>query len=588
MLQNLPMINLNRVKNFFTPHRVRNILYVFYGLLVIATVYHAVFAKRIIPGVYVGKVRVGGMTFLEAKKTLEDYEKKVTKELVIKSGDKEYIIKASDIGLVYDWDSSVTRAFEVGRTGNIFIDNKDKLAGLFRGLFVAAFYDYDDELAGAKFSLIKADANTEAKNAGLAFDKDGNLVITPAVEGVKVVDELLHKAFTSSFDRIDFSQKTLPTKNVKTKVSEADLQASLPEIKKIITNEITVRDGNKSWKLDKTQLLDLLKFTKNGKLEFMLDEPKFEAFSDSVAQDVNELPRGQVMGMNEKKVTAFKLIRDGKELDQKEFAKRFKDAFFNAKSTVELPMSTVSGLADKEKYGILALLGEGVSTYKGSGAGRIHNLTLAAERTNGVLVAPGAIYSMNNSIGEVEASTGYDIAYIIQEGRTVLGSGGGVCQTSTTIFRAVLNAGLPVVVRHPHAYRVSYYEQNMPVGFDAAVFQPSWDFQFKNDTPNYVLVQSSYNLEESSLTFRIFGTPDGRTVEITEPVVTNQSPPPPALYQDDPTLPKGATKQIDFPAWGASVKFTRTVKMAGKVLFEDTYNSRYQPWRAIYLVGTKQ
>jgi vancomycin resistance protein YoaR len=248
----------------------------------------------------------------------------------------------------------------------------------------------------------------------------------------------------------------------------------------------------------------------------------------------------------------------------------------------------VSGPADKEEYGILALLGEGVSTFKGSGAGRIHNLTLAAERTNGVLVAPGAVYSMNNSIGAVEASTGYDIAYIIQEGRTVLGSGGGVCQTSTTIFRAVLNSGLPVVMRHAHAYRVSYYEQNMKVGFDAAVFQPTWDFQFKNDTPNYILVQSFANLEESSLTFRIFGTSDGRTVQISEPEVTNQSPPPPALYQDDPTLAKGVTKQVDFPAWGASVKFTRTVKRGDKVLFEDVFSSRYQAWRAVYLVGTKE
>jgi vancomycin resistance protein YoaR len=127
----------------------------------------------------------------------------------------------------------------------------------------------------------------------------------------------------------------------------------------------------------------------------------------------------------------------------------------------------------------------------------------------------------------------------------------------------------------------------MPVGFDASIFQPTWDFQFKNDTPNYVLVQSSYNLNESSLTFKIYGTPDGRTVDISQPVVTNQSPPPPALYQDDPTLPKGVTKQVDYPAWGASVKFTRTVKRGDVVLFEDVFNSRYQPWRAIYLVGTK-
>jgi len=229
-----------------------------------------------------------------------------------------------------------------------------------------------------------------------------------------------------------------------------------------------------------------------------------------------------------------------------------------------------------------------VSTYKGSGEGRIHNLLLAAERTDGVLVAPGAVYSMNAAIGDVSYETGYDFAYIIKEGRTVLGAGGGVCQTSTTLFRAVLDSGLPIITRHPHAYRVSYYEQNMPVGFDAAVFQPSWDFQFKNDTNNYVLVQTSFDKSQYSLTFRIYGTPDGREVEISEPVITNQTPPPPALYQDDSTLNKGVVRQVDFPAWGANVSFSRKVTRNNELLFEDIFNSRYQSWRAVYLVGTKE
>jgi len=578
---------LSKIKNYFSPNKLRQILYVFFVFLIFVSIYHLAYAKRIIPGVRVGSLRVGGMTYLQARKALEENEKKLTEEVVFKADNKEYRIKGSDISLSYDWDGSVSRAFEVGRTGNFFIDNKDKVAGLVRGLYVAAFYEYDDDLAGAKFSLIKADANVDARDASVAFDSNGSLVISPSIEGVKIVDELFHNMFVSSLDKMDFSPKTLPTKKIRPKVFEEDLKTALPEIEKILSNEITIRDGDKSWLLGKNQLLDFLKFTKNTKLEYMLDEPKFKAFADSVSQEVNQLPRGQVVTTQDNKVTEFKLIKDGKELDVKEFSRRFKDAFFNSKKLVELPMSTVSGPASKEKYGILALLGEGTSTFKGSGAGRVHNLALAADRTNGVLVAPGAIYSMNNSIGDVSAKTGYNIAYIIQEGKTVLGSGGGVCQTSTTIFRAVLKAGLPVVMRYPHAYRVSYYEQNMPVGFDASIFQPTWDFRFKNDTPNYVLVQSSYNLNDSSLTFRIYGTPDGRTVEISEPVVTNQSPPPPALYQDDSTLAKGIVKQVDFPAWGATVKFTRVVKRNNEVLFQDDFNSRYQPWRAIYLVGTK-
>jgi vancomycin resistance protein YoaR len=135
---------------------------------------------------------------------------------------------------------------------------------------------------------------------------------------------------------------------------------------------------------------------------------------------------------------------------------------------------------------------------------------------------------------------------------------------------------------------VSYYEQDRPVGFDAAIYQPSWDFRFKNDTEHSVLVQTEADVENFSLTFKIYGTSDGREVKITEPEITGQSPPPPALYQDDPTLAKGIVRQVDFPAWGAKVRFSRTVTRGGEELFVDTYESRYQPWRAVYLVGTKE
>jgi len=154
------------------------------------------------------------------------------------------------------------------------------------------------------------------------------------------------------------------------------------------------------------------------------------------------------------------------------------------------------------------------------------------------------------------------------------------------MFRAILNAGLPVVVRHPHAYRVYYYEIESPIGIDASVYQPSLDLQFKNDTPNYVLVQSSWDLNEHSLVFRLYGTPDGRKVEISEPVVTNVTSAPPAEYRDDPSLPKGVTKQIDFAAGGANVVFTRQVTKDGEILYDDVFKTNYRPWKAVFLVGT--
>lgn len=582
-------LKLNRI-NFknINPQKLKTVILVIYSLLLLSTIYHVMYANRIIPGVKVAGVKVGGMTFNQAKDSLEKKDKETTKDLKLKYDDKEFLIRAEDIGLVYDWDASVSRAFEVGRNGNLVSDSKEKIAGLVKSLIVPASYDYDDDSLGIKLSIIRGEVNKESKQASVVLS-DGNLIVSSSEKGRKIVEDDLYAAVIGSFDSLSFSDKNVPIKTVNPQVLEKDITTFLGDVNKIISKDLVLKYGDKTWTVNKEQILDLISFEKvDGKVKISLNEAKFEAIIENISGDVNELPRGQVTSSSGNTVLEFKIIKEGKELDISKFTNDFKTSMFGERVVVNIPMNQVEGPTDKEKYGIYALLGEGVSHYVGSISGRIHNLTLAAEKTNGVLVAPGAVYSMNNSVGDIDAAHGFQMAYIIKGDRTVLGEGGGVCQTSTTLFRAVLNAGLPVVARYPHAYRVGYYEQDMPVGFDASIFQPSWDLKFKNNTSAYVLVQTSWDVSESSLTFKLYGTPDGRTVEITKPVITNQSPPPEPFYQDDPTLPEGTIVQVEHPAWGASVTFSRTVKKGDQVMFTDTFDSRYQPWRAVFLRGTKK
>jgi vancomycin resistance protein YoaR len=237
--------------------------------------------------------------------------------------------------------------------------------------------------------------------------------------------------------------------------------------------------------------------------------------------------------------------------------------------------------------GIKELIGMGTSTYQGSIESRIFNVNLGASRVNGTLVAPGEVFSFAKTVGDVSSLTGYKQAYIISGGKTILGDGGGICQVSTTLFRAALNAGLPIVERHPHAYRVSYYEQDSSPGIDATVYVPTVDLKFKNDTGNHILIQSILDPNELRLTFMIYGTSDGRTSEVSTPVVSNVRPAPEAKYEDDPNLPAGQIKQVDFAAAGATAYFTRTVMRDGKVLHSDEFRSNYRPWQAVFLRGTK-
>ena len=241
-----------------------------------------------------------------------------------------------------------------------------------------------------------------------------------------------------------------------------------------------------------------------------------------------------------------------------------------------------------ETYGLHDLLGQGKSYFYDSIPGRVYNISLGTQKVSGRLVAPGEIFSFNESIGTVSAVFGFQKAYSIIKGKTVLDDGGGVCQVSTTLYRAVLNAGLPVVERVAHAYRVGFYEQGgfFP-GLDAPVYPPSPDFRFQNDTGHWLLLQANFDQAKKQLTFDIFGTADGRQTTIDGPYFLSTSPPPEPVYEDDPTLPASQVKQVDTAHAGAKVYFKRKVTRGDEVLIDETVNSNYIPWPARYLRGTK-
>jgi len=332
---------------------------------------------------------------------------------------------------------------------------------------------------------------------------------------------------------------------------------------------------------------------------FRHDVDKLDELLKPIQEEMRKEPENALFNFENGRVTAFTLAKDGQEMD----IKRLKDEVYKILISsvdegelrknikIDVPVKVVNPEITNENVnnlGINELIGEGTSLFAHSIENRIYNINLASRRLNGILVEPGGIFSVNKMLGDISTETGYKQAYVIENGRTVLGDGGGVCQVSTTLFRAALNAGLPIVERNPHAYRVYYYEQDSGPGIDAAVYSPTVDLKFKNDTGHHILVQSYVDNVNQKLTFDIYGTSDGRLTTINDPVILSQSPAPEPLYQDDPELPKGEVKQVDFAASGANVYFTRVVKRNGEVILDDKFTSNYRPWQAIYLRGTKE
>jgi len=294
------------------------------------------------------------------------------------------------------------------------------------------------------------------------------------------------------------------------------------------------------------------------------------------------------------KVRVFEKEENGLHVETQNALAEVERIFHNRLSrqgynTVEVQDTVVKPdltLAQSNTFGIEELIGEGTSNYSHSIPQRIHNVLLGTAKLNGVLIPKNATFSFNDEIGDISSTTGYEPAYIIKEGKTVLGDGGGICQVSTTLFRAALNTGLPIAEYHAHAYRVGYYENDAPPGLDATVFGPTVDFKFVNDTPASILIQTSADEENHLLSFKFYGKKDNRVVALTTPHIFDVTAAPDPSYQDDPTLKKGVVKQIDFAAPGTRSSYSYKVTKDTVVTFQKDFLNSYQPWRAVYLVGT--
>lgn len=298
---------------------------------------------------------------------------------------------------------------------------------------------------------------------------------------------------------------------------------------------------------------------------------------------------------NTLQVSTFIPDQDGLEIDldaSRQLIKNFLLAIENDTETAhafDLPMTNSKAeitLADTNDLGINEVIGFGESWYAHSIANRIYNVNLTTQRISNHIVKPGAEFSFNQALGEVSEATGFKNAYIIEAGETKLAPGGGVCQVSSTLFRALLNAGVDVTLRLPHAYRVSYYEIGNEPGFDATVYAGNTDLRFINDTSHYLLINCQADSDNLYMFCKLYGTSDGRHTEITKYKKWDQTPALATVYIPDTSLAPGKLEQIDWAASGIKTEFTNVIYDASnQIIREDYYYSNYHPWAAKFLQG---
>jgi len=566
------------------------------GLALLLWGFEAWCADRIYPGVTVWGVHVGGLHPAEAAAKLRQHlEIRPGSTLTLRGPDLSWGAPLSDLGISVAAEETAARAFQVGRAPSEGL--LDHLRLLFAGQALAPILSFDEPRARLYLQALAEQIDQPAVDATLRL-QDGVPVALPAQTGRAVDIEASLVALRAALSDPSASVVTLVVRPLLPQV--ADAGPARERAAALLAQPFTLvlpnpREGDPGpWTLLPEQLAAMLLVRPaDDGLEVTLDPAPLRSLLESLTSTLAIQPVDARFHFDETtgQLIAIAPSADGRALDVEGSLQSVLSAVAAGQTTAPLVLQTVPprypDTATAEALGIRELVAMGDSYFIGSPSGRDHNIRLAATKFDGLVIAPGETFSFNHFLGEVSAEAGYDEAYVTAGEQYAIEVGGGICQVSTTAFRAALRGGYPIVERWFHRYRVGYYElRGYGPGLDATVYAPSVDFRFTNDRPTPLLIETEVEEASHRLIFRFYSTDDGRQVEVGAPVLGAEVPPGPPIYQLDETLPPGTVTEWQTAANGLTATVERWVRdAAGNLLYHDVFVSRYEPRRAAYHYG---
>ena len=581
-------------------------LTLFFVVIILWTLgYQLFYAGRIFPGVSVAGVEISGMTPSDAAVKLNQaLSFSTTGKILFRDGEKAWVATPAELGMVFDPSSSAVTAYKLGRSGGLFGALSGQIRAGGPGVSVPPVIVFDQRVAYQYLSQISTQVNQPLMEASLKLEGT-NVVTEPGQVGreLKIDATLVYLAAQLQ----TFSDGEVPLVVQELQPQILDVSAQADTARQILSQPLTLTVANATgsdsgpyiYNPEVVANLIVAQRVQNGDqqgVQVLLNPRGLRDLLVPVKTQVDRLPSDAKFIFNDQtlQLDVMQESSVGRELDIDASIKAINEAVGRGEHTVSLVINEarprVAATATGQELGVTQLIWSETSYFYGSSAERIQNIEAAARQFHGVLVAPGETFSMGEHLGDVSLDNGFAEALIIYGGRTIKGVGGGVCQVSTTLFRAVFNAGFPIVERTPHAYRVSYYEQNASggvnprlAGLDATVYFPLVDFKFTNDSPYWILMETY--TDSVSITWKFYSTSDGRTVTYDTTGPTNVVSAPAPLFEENPELGKNEMKQVDWAANGADVNVTRTVWKNGAVYLQDTITTRYEPWQAICQYG---
>lgn len=555
----------------------------------------AIVGRRVLPGVTVRSIDLGWSTGAEAQALIDQrYLAFLDNPLILTFKGESWRPTATEIGVRIESGRVADESVSLGANGSAF--------SLIRALLLPDAVKtelplrvtVDESRLQSYVIQIAATVEQAPLNAQLQV-AGGQAVVLPAQAGQQVlVDETVRDAI-AALQRLEQQAVPVRTRELAPRVDNADVAEAARLSQQVLTKPLILTTDGQSWTWSPSELSALLRLEQDiesGSLRLEFDQELLKARLSGIAAAIGRPAAEPRLRFSSSGLREIAPGRPGAALDVERASMLLVEAMRTGVRTVQLPVRDVLPAARSDTFALLGigeLVAQGKSDFSGSAPYRIQNIQAGAARMDGVLIAPGAEFSFNRHVGAIDATNGFTEGYAIINGRTQLEWGGGVCQVSTTVFRAAFWAGVPITERNQHSFRIRWYEVYEPIGMDAAIFTGpgGYDLRFVNDTGSWLLLEAYVNLESATLTVNLYGTRPDREVRQLPVEIGNVTPAPVRpRYVDDPSLPAGTLRQTDTARGGLDVTVRRVVLENGQVVREDRFFSRYQPWPDIFVRGT--
>lgn len=601
-----------------TPFKLRrtslDFFAILFGLLALAALVGIIcwqfwHANRIYTGISIANVPVGGMTRTAAMNYLtERLQPYPLPPIVFTHDGQQWPLTgnatgatASDAALQVDADlqAAVNHAYLTGRDGNIVGQAREQLIVALRGHNILPSITFNRGQLRQLVSQVASKARRPARAGSLIND-----VIVPPQSGRSVdIDATLARLFQALQTNISqptailvplaaFEVAAPPFDPNNTAGAESASSGPAGDGTVAINtalipstiSALVVRDdaSNLRFAIDPAQLETTLFSSEPPRIDRDLLRPILEGWRSQI--DI--APRDARLKFNTGSgtVSITQTSQWGRQLNIDATAEAIEQAVAAGATEAALVLNTQQPRVDMNRIpemGIRELVASGTSYFQGSSAARVRNIEVAAEKFEGVVIPPDRLFSFNQIVEDVSSANGFEDSLIIWGDRTAVGVGGGVCQVSTTVFRAAYFGGMPIVERYNHGYEVSWYGEP---GLDATIYTPNVDFKFRNDTGAYLLIDPEINYNEGSITFNFYGTKPDREVIVGDPVATDIKAPQPPTFREDNSIAVGVQEQVEWEKEGKTVTVERKIIENGEERVE-TLQSKYQPWQAVFLVA---